>query len=124
MDVMSLRENRSWPMRQMEMEYDPDFAQHGQMHRLSEECYCQTEILRLDRALQENGIIRRVLDVGHAAGRMGLTVIGDAPECTRVVFFRYHPPLCRILWIGLGLSMGSGWCGTIASPILSVRDTT
>ena len=68
-------------MPQMEMEQNLDFAQYGQMLRMSEEGYRQQEILRIVlrivRELPENSTIRRVLDVGCAAGLLGMAVIGD-----------------------------------------------
>ena len=88
MDVKKLLEEGPQPLPQMEMEQHLNFSQYGRMLRMSEEGYRQQEILRIVRTLPENGSIRRVLDVGCAAGLLGLAVIGDAPERTGVLFDR------------------------------------
>lgn len=86
MDVKKLLAEGPQPMPQMEMEQNLDFAQYGQMLRMSEEGYRQQEILRIVRALPENDAIRRVLDVGCATGLLGLSVIGDHPERSGLLF--------------------------------------
>lgn len=85
MDVKKLLTEGPQPMPQMEMEQNLDFAQYGQMLRMSEEGYRQQEILRIVRELPENSMIRRVLDVGCAAGLLGLAVIGDGENRSGVL---------------------------------------
>lgn len=85
MDVKKLLTVGPQPMPQMEMEQNLDFAQYGQMLCMSEEGYRQQEILRMVRNLPENGEIRRVLDVGCAAGLLGLAVIGDVENRSGVL---------------------------------------
>ena len=85
MDVKKLLTEGPQPMPQMEMAQNLDFAQYGQMLRMSEEGYRQQEILRIVRELPENSTIRRVLDVGCAAGLLGLAVIGDGENRSGVL---------------------------------------
>ena len=93
MDVKKLLREGPQPLPQMEQHLD--FSQYGQMLRMSEEGYRQQEILRIVRAIPENGSIRRVLDVGCAAGLLGLAVIGDGPERTGVLFDRIPPQIIQ-----------------------------
>lgn len=85
MDVKKVLTEGPQPMPQMEMAQNLDFAQYGQMLRMSEEGYRQQEILRIVRELPENSTIRRVLDVGCAAGLLGLAVIGDGENRSGVL---------------------------------------
>lgn len=95
MDVKKLLTDGPQPVPQMEMEQSLDFSQYGQMLRMSEEGCRQQEILRIVRALPENSSIRRVLDVGCATGLLGLSIIGDDPERSGVLFDRIPPQIIQ-----------------------------
>lgn len=103
MDVKKLLAEGPQPMPQMEMEQSLDFAQYGQMLRMSEEGYRQQEILRIVRTLPENNTLRRVLDVGCATGLLGLSVIGDAPERRGVLFDQIPPQIMQESVARMGL---------------------
>ena len=108
-------------MPQMEMEQNLDFAQYGQMLRMSEEGYRQQEILRIVRELPENSMIRRVLDVGCAAGLLGLAVIGDGRTAPACCWIRFHLRSFSPRWTPLGWESGSRSCrGTSSPTILAV----
>ena len=86
MDVAKLVAEGPQPMQQQAMDEQLDFAAMGAMLRQAQEGYRQQELLRIVRALPEDGRIQRVLDMGCATGLLGLAVIGDRPGRTGVLF--------------------------------------
>lgn len=75
-------------MEQSAMEGQLDFEQYGKALRGAQTGYRQKELLEIVRSLPENESILRILDAGCATGLLGLTVIGDNPVRTGVLFDR------------------------------------
>ena len=88
MDVVKAVTEGPQPMEQSAMEGQLDFEQYGKALRGAQTGYRQKELLEIVRSLPENESILRILDAGCATGLLGLTVIGDNPVRTGVLFDR------------------------------------
>ncbi len=95
MDVAALVRNGPDPAARGQVDRSLDFTQFGDAFRAAQRGCRQAEILRIVRALPENGRIKRILDIGCNTGLLGLAVIGDAPDRSGVLFDM--PQLCPLI---------------------------
>ncbi len=95
MDVAALVRSGPDPAAEEQVGQSLDFTQFGDAFRAAQRGCRQEEILRIVRALPENGRIRRILDIGCNTGLLGLAVLGDAPDRSGVLFDM--PQLCPLI---------------------------
>jgi len=95
MDVAALVREGPDPAAAEQADPSLDFTRFGDAFRAAQRGCRQQEILRIVRALPENGHIRSVLDIGCNTGLLGLAVIGDDPARTGVLMDM--PPLCPLI---------------------------
>ena len=95
MDVARLVKEGPNPAEMGQMDQALDFTQYGDAFRAAQRGCRQQEILRIVRALPEDGQIKKVLDIGCNTGLLGLAVIGDRADRTGVLFDM--PPLVPLI---------------------------
>ncbi len=91
MDVKKLVEKGPGTTKQMEQSLD--FEQYGNALRNAQRGYRQEELLKIVRSLPENEAIHHILDLGCAAGLLGLSVIADKKDRSGVLFDLIMPDL-------------------------------